>query len=120
MIRWYWIIVIVCLFTGCSESPEKPEILIDEETYISLLVELQLVRTYSETDRMDETAADSLRNQIFQEYEVPDSVFWESHKYYQQFPGEQKKRIEEAIEQLRKDRMNDPDQAGQQREENQR
>lgn len=105
----------LCLFAGCSESPERPEILIGEETYISLLVELQLVRTYSETDRMDEAAADSLRNRIFQEYGVSDSVFWESHEYYQQFPKEQKKRIEEAIEQLRKDRMDDP---GKQREEN--
>ncbi|SHE91818.1 protein of unknown function [Fodinibius roseus] len=109
MVRWYCLVILLSgLVAGCSESPEKPEMLIDEDTYISLLVELQLVRTYSETDRMDEAAADSLRDTIFREYGVPDSAFWESHKYYQQFPADQKKRVEEAIERLRKDRMEEP------------
>ncbi|WP_372633710.1 DUF4296 domain-containing protein [Fodinibius sp.] len=117
MIRRYCLVILLsALAAGCSESPEKPEILVDEETYISLLVELQLVRTYSETDRMDEAAADSLRDKIFREYGVSDSAFWESHEYYQQFPQAQKKRVEEAIERLRKDRMEDPDRpAGTQR-----
>lgn len=111
MARRYCLVVLLLLsviVAGCSESPERPEMLIGEETYISLLVELQLVRTYAETDRMDEAGADSLRHIIFREYGVSDSAFWESHKYYQQFPQEQKKRVEEAIEQLRKDRMEEP------------
>lgn len=107
MIKKIGIILVLCIFTGCNESPEKPDVLIDEETYISLLIELQLVRTYSETDQLNAPGADSLRNHIFQEYDVSAAAFWDSHKYYQQFPKEQKGRIDEAIEWLRMDQAGD-------------
>jgi len=116
MIREGAVIILLCLFAGCQDSPEKPETLIAEETYISLLVELQLVRTYSETGKLGEAGTDSLRKRVFREYEVSDTAFWDSHKYYQQFPSEQKKRVEKAIEQLRMDRMERPDQPGENRE----
>ncbi|SMO56610.1 DUF4296 domain-containing protein [Fodinibius sediminis] len=102
------ILLMLFLLGACENSPERPEALIEEETYISLLVELQLVRTYSEAGQLDKGAADSIRSRIFREYGVADSVFWQSHTYYQQFPGEQKKRVEKAIEQLRMDRMARP------------
>lgn len=116
MVKRFGLVIILCIAVGCSESPEKPETLVDEETYISLLVELQLVRSYSETDQMDEAGADSLRNQIFEDYEVSDTAFWESHTYYQQFPKEQKKRIDEAIEQLRIDRTGEPEEGGEEKQ----
>lgn len=113
----YWLLIFLFLFAGCSESPEKPKVLIEEETYISLLVELQLVRSYSETERMDEATADSLRDRIFQEYEVSDTVFWANHEYYQQFPEDQKKRVEKAIEALRMDQTDNRNRDQKRREE---
>jgi hypothetical protein len=88
-------------------SIEEPDNLIPEDQYISLLVELQLVRTYEETGKIDSLATDSLRNQIFQKYDVTSSAFQSSHGYYQQFPKKQKQRIDKAIEELRMDRVQD-------------
>lgn len=88
-------------------SPEQPEKLIPEDQYISLLVELQLVRTYEETGQIDSVTTDSLRNVIFDKYNVTATLFKTSHDYYQQFPREQKNRIDKAIEELRMDRVAD-------------
>ncbi|HLR24439.1 MAG TPA: DUF4296 domain-containing protein [Fodinibius sp.] len=99
------LLLTAALFSGCSNTPEEPEVLIPEDTYTSLLVELQLARTYAETGQVDSLAADSLRNRIFKKYEVTSTAFRKSHNYYQHFPKQQKKRVEEAIEKLRMDRV---------------
>lgn len=100
-------IVVLLFWSGCSDAPEKPQPLVAEDTYTTLLVELQLVRSYAETGQIDSVGADSLRQQIFDKYEISPSSFWNSHDYYQHFPREQKKRIEKAIEKLRMDRVAD-------------
>lgn len=95
------------MLAGCMTSPEQPEKLIPEDQYISLLVELQLVRTYEETGQIDSVTTDSLRDVIFDKYNVTATLFQSSHAYYQQFPRDQKKRIDKAIEELRMDRVAD-------------
>jgi|SRR5699024_10119110 len=106
------LLLTAALFSGCNSTPEKPEALIPEDTYTSLLVELQLARTYTETGQVDSLTADSLRNRIFKKYEVTSTSFRKSHNYYQHFPKQQKKRIEEAIEKLRMDRVVDSSRTG--------
>ncbi|MCW9708894.1 DUF4296 domain-containing protein [Fodinibius salsisoli] len=101
------LLFLLCALVGCMTSPEEPDNLIPEDQYISLLVEFQLVRTYQETGRIDSLATDSLRKRIFQHYNISPTAFQSSHTYYQQFPGEQKKRIDKAIEELRMDRVAD-------------
>ncbi len=100
-------IVMFLFWGGCSDAPQKPQSLITEERYTTMLVELQLVRSYEETGKIDSVGADSLRQQVFDKYEVSATSFWNSHNYYQHFPKEQKKRIEKAIEKLRMDRVAD-------------
>ena len=105
-------IFMLVLLTGCGDGPEKPPSLVDEDTYVTLLVELQLVRSYAETGKIDSLQADSLREQVFQKYDVAPASFWQSHEYYQHFPQQQKKRVEKAIEELRMDRVADSSSAG--------
>ncbi len=71
------------------------------------MVELQLVRSYGESNALDSLIVDSLTNQVFQKYETTDSVFVQSHNYYQQFPKKQQTRIEKAIERLKMDQVSD-------------
>ena len=104
---FYLVVTILLFWSGCNDSPQKPDPLVAEDTYTTLLVELQLVRSYQETGQADSVGADSLRQQIFDKYKVSASTFWDSHNYYQRFPKEQKKRIEKAIEELRMDRVAD-------------
>lgn len=107
-----FILLIAGLLSNCSDVPEKPASLVPEDKYTSLLVELQLVRSYAETGKIDSLQADSLRAQVFQKYGVSSTSFWESHEYYQHFPKAQKERIEEAIEKLRMDQIVDSTRAG--------
>lgn len=92
---------------GCSDDPSKPEVLIKEDKYIDLMVELQLVRSYGETNSLDSLTVDSLTDEVFQKYETTDSVFVQTHNYYQQFPENQQKRIEKGIERLKMDQVSD-------------
>lgn len=101
-------VVIFLLFTvACEDSPQRPDQLVPEEKYISLLVEMQLVRSYEDTGHIDSLYADSLRDKVFEEYGVSSDAFWDSHLYYQKFPEEQKERIDEAIERLQMDQVED-------------
>lgn len=109
-------LILLLTVAACSAEDPRPENLISEETYIDLLVELQLIRTLE--DRSDEPVpGDSLRQEIFRKYEVDSLQFEESHTYYQQNLEEQKARIGQAIERLRRDRMIRRDSASRQPEE---
>ncbi len=73
------------------------------------MVELQLVRTYGENAEVDTASIDSLKNEVLRSYGESLETFRTSHQYYQQFPQEQKKRIEKAIELLKMDRVAEED-----------
>lgn len=102
-------VLLVFFLAGCSDVPQKPNNLIDEDTYTDLLIELQLIRSYGEHADTDSTTIDSLTTEVFQKYEVTRELFRESHQYYQQFPAEQKMRTEKAIEQLKMDNVEEDD-----------
>lgn len=101
------LLLFTTLVTSCTESPEKPSQLIPEEKYIDLLVELQLVRSYAQNMAADSTTVDSLTNEVFTKYDVTSNSFRESHTYYQEFPKQQRDRIDEAMERLKMDHVED-------------
>lgn len=90
--------------TGCDQN-EPPPFVIEEDTYIDLMVELQLLRSYVEIVPADSATIDSLRNEIYTKYDITAKQFRESHEYYQGQYTEQKNRIDEAIERLRMDQV---------------
>ncbi len=107
------------LLLSCSGSESPPDNLIEEETYIDLLVELQLLETYR-SGVPDSVAADTLRAAIFRKHGVQPEAFRRSHRYYRQNLEEQKERIDEAIERLRRDQVEEPADAESAQESDQR
>lgn len=99
--------LVLSLAAGCSEDPNRPDDLIPEDDYIDLVVELYLINTFSETQLADSISVDSLREVVFEKYEVDSEQFRSSHSYYQDFPEAQKARIDSAIERLRMDEVQD-------------
>lgn len=90
--------------TSCTE--ETPRHLIPENTYVDLLVELQLLDSYVYYSQPDSLKVDSLRMVIFRHYGVTASQFRASHTYYQDHDLEaHRSRIGKAIEALRKDKV---------------
>lgn len=92
------------IITGCS-GDSKPETIINQDTYIDLLIELQLLKSYQEDQFADSTTVDSLKKIIFDEYKTTEAQFRKSHTYYQQDLTKQSERIKKAIERLRKDQL---------------
>lgn len=88
-------------FLGCNSAPEKPKNIVPESKYVKLLVELQLIRSYSKNADTDSTTVDSLTSEVYEKYGVSREQFHKSHTYYQHFPQKQKNRIEQAIEKLK-------------------
>ena len=94
-------ISIASLFNGCKSENPKPENLIQEDQYIELLVELQLLESYRSVTPQDTLSIDSLKNVIYGRYKVNEQQFVASHRYYQQQIEPQKERIVTAIDRLR-------------------
>lgn len=103
--RLFLFFIVLVSVNGCSGDSQKPKDIIAENEYIDLLVELQLVRSYGESMEADSLTVDSLTSEVFKRYGVSAEIFQSSHNYYQQFPQEQKIRIEKAIEQLKMDQV---------------
>lgn len=102
---FFTILACTLILTSCFNQNDRPSDLLPEKTYINLMVELQLLKSYQERQRSDSTNADSLRNAIFKKYGASEQRFSESHRYYQEDIEAQRERISQAIEKLRKDRI---------------
>lgn len=109
MYRTVFLLLALALFSaigtaGCTnDSPQKPDNLIEEDTYIDLLAELEMMRSYHETLPQDSVSMDSLRTVVYNHYEISEQQFVESHEFYREDMEKQAERIDEAIERLRKD-----------------
>lgn len=108
-LRLFLSILLIFILANCSDDPQKPDNLIDEDTYTDLMIELQLIRAYGENAETDSTTIDSLTTEVFQKYDVSAESFMESHEYYEHFPEQQKARTEEAIERLKMDQVENSD-----------
>ncbi|HYW34175.1 MAG TPA: DUF4296 domain-containing protein [Balneolaceae bacterium] len=111
------LLALTILLAGCRSHRKTPKNLIPQNKYINLLIELQLLKSYQQEQRPDSSTVDSLRKVIFKKYDVTQQQFEKSHKYYQQHVKAQNKRINEAIERLRKDRMGRQDSLRKRRED---
>jgi len=99
--------VILLILSSCQEHRKNPppEQLLDEETYIDLLIEFQLIESYynrysSRQDTLKNII--TMRDEILEKYDASWQQFKNSHNYYKSQPPEQLKRIDEAIQILRK------------------
>lgn len=99
------LLLLLLIMVGCEDTPQKPTQLIAEDKYVNLMVELQLVRSYGDNADIDSLTVDSLKQAVLQKYEVKLSDFYDSHRYYQKFPRDQKKRVDKAIERLKMDQV---------------
>lgn len=104
-----FVILISAIAISCNSKPKPPENLIGEDTYIDLMIELQLLKVYQANSRADSTRIDSLLQAVFEKYDVTSKQFKSSHAYYQNQLKNQSERIDKAIERLRKDRIREPD-----------
>ena len=105
--------VVLILLLGCKneEVVPKPGNLLSEETYINLLIELQLLDALIYTSE-DELNSDSLITEVYDLYNTNQEIFSTSHLYYQSKPDEQAVRIDSALkiierEQIRLNQLED-------------
>ncbi|MAO63878.1 MAG: hypothetical protein CL666_02640 [Balneola sp.] len=81
------------------DQPKKPVDLISENNYVDLLVDMQHIITWRNV-KQDSVNADSLKQVIYDRYEITEQQFEASHTYYQQQVERQLVRIEEVLRRL--------------------
>lgn len=105
MRKAFLILLLAFTAVSCSKQANPPSHLINEDTYIDLLIELHLLRNYQAHSTVDSSTVDSLMKQIFKKYGVTRQQFKKSHDYYQRQLEKQSNRINQAIDRLRKDHI---------------
>jgi hypothetical protein len=104
--RLFFGLILMCiLLAGCNHYNKRPKHLIPDSTYINLLVELQLLKSYQQAQRPDSVTVDSLRKAIFKKYGTNERRFKKSHTYYRRHVKQQNERIKKAIKRLQQDRV---------------
>lgn len=90
------------MFAACGRpaSPQKPANLIDEDVYVSLMAEIQLIKTHFNAER-DSVNVDSLKQLVYNKYGVSDEQYIASNTFYQQQVENQLVRVQRAIELLK-------------------
>lgn len=96
------VVLFFCVsFLGCNEKTEiePPISLIDEATYIDVYIELHLFNAMVEAVDTVKNQ-DSLMTELFSKYSITESIFRESHAFYQSQTLLQQIRLDTATARL--------------------
>lgn len=94
----------VLFISGCEEKPPvpKPDQLLDEEVYVDIFYELELLRMYQNRGASGEII-DSLYLEIFKKHDTDTVLFKQSHAFYQTQTDKQQVRVDSVISIIRKE-----------------
>jgi len=93
----FFVMASMLLFSlGCSNRPAD---LIDEETYIDLLVEFELIESLYQV-REDSDESLRFKRKVFREYGITEEQFRRSHQWYEQDVPGQLSRYRTALDRL--------------------
>jgi hypothetical protein len=104
---FFIVLLMASMITSCHN--DQPANLLPGDTYVNLLIELQLLESYGDQQHPGSQIVDSLRQIIFKKYGTTKQQFQKSNIYYSQHIDQQNKRIQEAIDRLRKDHISSQD-----------
>lgn len=90
--------------TACrDEQPvQKPDMLMNEDLYLDLFFELELLRVYQNRGTSGKEV-DSLYEEIFKKYEADKDFFHQSHQYYQSQIDKQQIRVDTVISRIERE-----------------
>lgn len=84
------------LFSSCNKENEKPENLIEENVYLSVMVEIQILDALIYTTD-NPPNPDSLLTEIYKKYNITEDAFSASHLFYQSNIEDHIVRIDSAL-----------------------
>lgn len=87
----YILIAFLLFLINCSDTT-APEDLLEEDCYINVFSELVVINQVND-EQLGSVSRDSLREQVYEKYEVSPEQFNRSHQFYQQQPDKQLERI---------------------------
>ena len=110
------IIIFLLIFAACEDN--KPEGLIDEQTYEKMFIELAIVNQYDRNLLEEGVTREDLRQQVFLHYGVSEEDFVISHEYYENNLDQQLERLERINKIIRDEREKITEAEEQYREQN--
>lgn len=106
MRKFLGVLLLILFFSGnCgkNEGLPKPKYLLPEETYLDLLIEMQVMEIFS---AREDTIMnfDSLKQVLFEHYETTEQDFINAHTYYQSHIKEQITRIDTVLARVNREK----------------
>lgn len=93
------VLLMLTMLTFFSCNRDRPDNLIDEDTYIDLLVEIHLLNAFN--DHYDDSHKTlDVQQQLLAEYDITIEQFDASHNWYMQDVDSQRERLDEARSRL--------------------
>ncbi|MFN1835888.1 DUF4296 domain-containing protein [Balneola sp. MJW-20] len=95
-------LLLLCSIQSCTPDSDnaypKPDNLISEDTYIDLLIDMQLAKVVFNSEEFSD--ADSILTIIYDKYGITEEQYRTSHAWYQSNYEEQQERVDIAKERL--------------------
>lgn len=92
--------MMICV--SCNDK-EAPENLIEEDVYIKIFSQLVIINQMQD-EQLDDISREYLIGQVYEEYDVTEDQFNQSHQYYQRQPDQQLERINQIEEKFKLER----------------
>ncbi|MEO9884289.1 MAG: DUF4296 domain-containing protein [Balneola sp.] len=104
MKRSFLLIITVLISLSCTQETNitKPDQLLDEDVYLDLFYELELLSIYQERGASS-SVIDSLNEEIFKKYDISDTLFRSSHEFYQSQLTKQQIRTDTVLARLERE-----------------
>ncbi len=96
-----FLLTVMALFSSCTD--DKSKLLIDEETYKHVFIELAIV-THMDTKLLANISQKELIDQIYEHYDITPEQFRYTHDYFEKDIQKQAKRMEQILVMLREER----------------
>lgn len=100
-ISFFFLLFTLMAFSSCTD--EKSKMLISEETYKHVFIELAIV-THLDTKLLANTSKEELIDQIYDHYNITPEQFRYTHDYFEKDIQKQAKRMEQILVMLREER----------------
>lgn len=98
-------LVLLCFFAACSSAEtEGTASILPEQTYLNVMVELQLLDALVFTS--DSTLSrDSLKQVLFDEYKIDQSTYEEADRFYRSDIQEHQARLDSALRMIKREQQ---------------
>ncbi len=106
-LKFFWIILLIMVACKASEEKARPAHILSQEEMIPVMMDIHLAETMIDFKKLKGTDTSKIMlaswyQQLFEKYEISDTIFYDSFNYYLENPAELNEIYEALLEELNK------------------